>query len=103
MDLLICNKQTYVSWGMITFHGLSFTNIANKATRMLNFLKHHLSKCSSNVKASACLFINGSSIDGVAMHVLSGTHIINPKYQSWKRFKGVQQDGLYLTTIITVV
>ena len=23
------------------------------------------------------------------MHVLSGTHIINPRYQSWKRFKDV--------------
>ena len=28
-------------------------NIANKATRMLNFLKRHFSKCSSHVKASA--------------------------------------------------
>ena len=30
-------------------------------------------------KVSAYLLANGSSIDGVAMHVLSGTHIINPK------------------------
>ena len=40
-------------------------------------------------RQSICLFVNGLSIDGVAIHVLSGTHIINPKYQSWKRFKDV--------------
>ena len=33
------------------------TNIANKATRMLNFLKRNLSKCSSHAKASAYLLM----------------------------------------------
>ena len=33
------------------------TNVANKATRMLHFLKRHLSKCSSHVKASAYLLM----------------------------------------------
>jgi len=33
------------------------TKIANKATRMLNFIKRHLSKCSSDVKASAYLLM----------------------------------------------
>ena len=33
------------------------TSVANKATRMLNFLKRHLSKCSSHVKASAYLLM----------------------------------------------
>ena len=33
------------------------TNVANKATRMLDFLKHHLSKCSSNVKVFAYLTV----------------------------------------------
>ena len=32
-------------------------NVANKATRMLNFLKCHLSKCLFNVKASAYLLM----------------------------------------------
>ena len=40
-------------------HGLPMLpiNVANKATRMLNFLKRHLSKCSSNVKASTYLLM----------------------------------------------
>ena len=33
------------------------TNVANKATRMLNFLNRNLSKCSTHVKASAYLLI----------------------------------------------
>ena len=33
------------------------TNVANKATNMLNFLKHHLSKCLSNIKASTSLLM----------------------------------------------
>ena len=36
---------------------IHITNVANKATRMLNFLKRHLSKCSSNIKASAYLLM----------------------------------------------
>ena len=83
---------------MITFHGLS---ILPMLLIRLKFLKRHLSKCSSNVKASTCLLMVYPLME--YMHVLSGTHIINPKYQSWKRFKGVQRDGFYLTTVITVV
>ena len=41
----------HLSWS------IHVTNVANKATRMLNFLKCHLSKCSSNVKASAYLLM----------------------------------------------
>ena len=33
------------------------TNVTNKATRMLNFFKCHLSKCSTNIKASAYLLL----------------------------------------------
>ena len=33
------------------------TNVANKATRTLNFLKRHLGKCSSCAKASADLLM----------------------------------------------
>ena len=33
------------------------TNVAKETTRMLNFLKHHLSKCSSNVKTSTYLMV----------------------------------------------
>ena len=36
---------------------IHITSVANKATRMLNFLKHHLSKCSSNIQASAFVLI----------------------------------------------
>ena len=53
------NKHMYL--GVILDDQLSWsihiTNVANKATRMLNFLKRHLSKCSSNVKASAYLLM----------------------------------------------
>ena len=58
----ICNKQTHIHnlelcW-MITSNGLStLTNVANKAIRMLDFLKRYLSKCSSNVKTSAYLLM----------------------------------------------
>ena len=41
----------HLSWS------IHITNVANKATRMLNFLKCHLSKCLSNVKASAYLLM----------------------------------------------
>ena len=78
----------HLSWS------IHITNVANKATRMLNFLKHHLSKCSSNVKASAYLLM-----DGVCMCCLGPTLSI----PSWKRFKSVQRDEFYLTTVITVV
>ena len=56
----------HLSWS------IHVTNVASKATRMLNFLKCHLSKCSSNIKASAYL-IMGSSIDGVSMCCLGPT------------------------------
>ena len=41
----------HLSWS------IHVTNVANKATRMLYFLKRHLSKCSSNVKTSAYLLM----------------------------------------------
>ena len=41
----------HLSWS------IHVSNVANKATRMLNFLKCHLSKCLSNVKASAYLLM----------------------------------------------
>ena len=54
-----CNEHTYL--GVMLDDYLSWstyiTNVANKATRVLNFVKHHLSKCSSNVKASAYLLM----------------------------------------------
>ena len=69
------SKHTYL--GVMLDDQLSWsihvTNVANKATRMLNFLKRHLSKCSSNVKASAYVFDNGLSIDGVCMCCLAPT------------------------------
>ena len=51
------------------------TNVANKTTRMLNFLKHHLSKCSSNVKASAYLLM--------VRPLMEYAHVVwDPHYQS---------------------
>ena len=56
----ICDKQTrylavtlddHLSWS------IHVNNVANKATRILNFLKRHLSECSSNIKASAYLLM----------------------------------------------
>ena len=71
-SLSATSKHTYL--GVMLDDHLSWsihvTNVANKATRMLNFLKCHLSKCSSN---SICLFVNGSSIDGVCMCCLGPT------------------------------
>ena len=53
------NKHMYL--GVMLDDHLSWsihvTNVANKTTRMLNFLKRHLSKCSSYVKASAYLLM----------------------------------------------
>ena len=71
------SKHTYLGV-MLDDHlswSIHITNVANKGTRMLNFLKRHLSKCSSNIKASVldCLFVNGSSIDGVCMCCLGPT------------------------------
>ena len=37
----------YLSWST------HITNIINKATKMLNFIKCHLSKCSADTKATA--------------------------------------------------
>ena len=76
---VICNKQTYSMYlGVMLDDQLSWsihiTNVANKATRMLTFLKRHLSKCSSNVKASAyLLMVRPLSIDGVCMCCLGST------------------------------
>ena len=57
--LSVTNKHMYL--GVMLDDQLSWsihiTNVANKATRMLNFLKRHLSKCSSIVKASAYLLM----------------------------------------------
>ena len=57
----ICNTQTYVYLiAMLDDHlswSIYITNVANKATRMLNFLKRHLTKYSSSVKASAYLLM----------------------------------------------
>ena len=47
-------------------------NIANKTTWMLNFIKCHLIKCSSDIKASAYLLMVRTS-NGVAMCASSGT------------------------------
>ena len=59
--LSVTNKHSYMYLGVMLDDQLSWsihiTNVANKATRMLNFLKHHLSKCSSNVEASAYLLM----------------------------------------------
>ena len=54
---------------------IHITNIANKATRMLNFLKRHLSKCSSNVKASAYLLMVRPLMEYVCV-------VWDPHYQS---------------------
>ena len=54
---------TVVGSGSVSYVGgasaiLNFySNVVDKATRMLNFLKRHFSKCSSNVKASAYLLM----------------------------------------------
>ena len=57
--LSAANKHMYL--GVMLDDQLSWsihiTNVANKATRMLNFFKRHLSKCSSNVKTSAYLLM----------------------------------------------
>ena len=53
------SKHTYLAV-MLDDHlswSIYVTNVANKATRMRNFLKCHLSKCSSNVKVSAYLLM----------------------------------------------
>ena len=53
------NKHTYLGV-MLNDHlswSIHVTNVANIASRMLNFLKRHLSKCSSNVKPSAYLIM----------------------------------------------
>ena len=63
------------------------TNVANKATRMFNFLKHHLSKCLSNVKASAYLLMVRPWMEYASV-------VWDPHYQSQvsvlERFKDVQ-------------
>jgi len=57
--LSVTHQHSYL--GVMLTNHLSWTthviNIANKATQMLNFIKHHLSKCSSDVKASAYLLM----------------------------------------------
>ena len=56
--LSVTHKHTYL--GVMLDNHLSWSthvNVANKATRMLNFLKCHLIKCSSNAKASAYLLM----------------------------------------------
>ena len=58
----------HLSWSIYV------TNVANKATRILNFLKHRLTKCSSNVKASAYLIMVRPCIDGVCMCCLGHPH-----------------------------
>ena len=75
--MLACNTQhTYL--GVMPHDHLSIhvTNVANKATRILNFLKHHLSKCSSNIKPSVYLLMHGSSMMEYACVVW------DPHYQS---------------------
>ena len=48
------------------------THVANKATRMLNFIKCHLSKC-SNCHQSICLLTLGSSLNGVRLCSMGST------------------------------
>ena len=57
--LSVTHKHTYLGV-MLDDHlswSIHITNVANKATRMLKFLKCHFSKCSSNVKVSAYLLM----------------------------------------------
>ena len=79
-NILAVMLDDHLSWS------IHVTNVANKATRMLNFLKCHLSKCSSNVKASAYLLMVRPLMEYAC--VVWDPHY-NPKYQSWKRFKDV--------------
>ena len=56
-NLVVSDQHMYL--GVMLDKSLSWsshiTHIANKATRMLNFLKRHLSKCSTKIKASSYL------------------------------------------------
>ena len=96
------SKHTYL--GVMLDHHLSWsihvTNVANKATRMLNFLKRHLSKCSFNVKASAYLLMVRPLMEYACV-------VWDPHYQSQVSvLEKVQRHAarwVYLTTIITVV
>ena len=71
------SKHTYLEV-MLDDHllwSIHVTNVANKATRMLDFLKRHLSKCSSNIKASAYLLMVRPLIEYACV-------IWDPHYQS---------------------
>ena len=57
--LSVVHKHLYL--GVTLDYHLSWsthiTNITNKATKMLNFNKHHLCKCSADTKATAYLLM----------------------------------------------
>ena len=59
INLDVSDQHTYL--GVVLDKSLSWlphiTYVANKATRMLNFLKRHLSKCSTVTKSSAYLLL----------------------------------------------
>ena len=77
---LAVTLDDHLSWS------IHITNITNKATRMLNFLKRHLSKCSPNVKASAYLLMVRPLMEYACV-------VSDPHYQSQvsvlERFKDV--------------
>ena len=56
----ICCMQAFISGVTLDDHlswSTQITNIINKATKMLNFIKRHLSMCSADTKATAWLLM----------------------------------------------
>ena len=84
------------------------TYVANKATRVLNFLKRHLSKCSTAIKASAYLLLVRPLMEYACAvwdpHYLSHIYIYIYIYINiGRRYKGELPDGLYLIIVTVVV
>ena len=71
------------------------TNVASKATRMLNFLKCHLTKCSTDI----CILIINSTFNGMCCLGLT-LHCTN---NTFRKSRGMLQNGYFLTITITVV
>ena len=80
-------------------------NVANKATRMLNFLKRHLSKCSSHVKASAYLLMVRPVMEYACV-------VWDPHYQTqisllekvqWRAARWVLSDYSYHSSVSTML
>ena len=90
-----------LSWSS---HTVSQSCVANKATRMLNFIKRHLSKCSTATKASAYLLLVRPLMEYACT---SACIVWDPYYllhiQYWRRYREELPDGLYLIIIILVV